>query len=139
MQLAISPDQIGQHPGVTRIRLGARHPVPVAIAVHRHRVHRHHRITSGQQCPYQQPSVGLDPDHDLHRRLGIIPPQVDQLMQPCHPGDPLRHPTLGHHPTPGVHHADVVTVLGPINPHNQLHPSLLTHLGVPTSRRNPAS
>jgi hypothetical protein len=59
------------------------------------------------------PPVGLDPDHHLHRRIGV---PGDQLVQPGHPG---RDPLASQHPTVSGHHAHGMVALCPVDPDQQ--------------------
>lgn len=65
MLVGVGAGHVGQHPGITGVGLGARHPDPVPVAVHRQRVHRQHPIAHPHQGPHEQAPVGLDPDHHL--------------------------------------------------------------------------
>jgi hypothetical protein len=109
----IGTDQIGQHLGVTAVGLAARCGVAVAVAVHRHRVDRVHLVAGSDQRADQQPAVGLDPDHDLVRLLGMT---RDALVEPADTGRTVTDLELLQRGPLGVEDAHLVGVLGPVDP-----------------------
>jgi hypothetical protein len=65
------------------------------------------------QRPNEQPSVGLDPHHDLGRLLDVL---GHHRVEPTNPAHVVAHLAFGEHLPLAVHDADVVMGLGPIYP-----------------------
>lgn len=85
--VAVGPDELGQHLGVTRIGLRPRQGVAVPIARRSPRVDRVHLVAGLDQRLDPQPAVGLDADHHA---AGIVAVDPDQLVQRGHAFDALR-------------------------------------------------
>jgi hypothetical protein len=109
----VGTHQVGEHPGVTRIGFGSRGPVPVPIAVHRHRVDREDLVAGGHERTDEQPAIGLDRDHHL---LGHISVRREHPVQPRRALDAFGHPGRLEHITTLVEDAHVVVTLRPVDP-----------------------
>lgn len=92
VMVAISADQIGQHPRIPTVGLGPGGGMPLPVAAGRQRVDPLDLVASSGQRADQQPSIGLDPNHHLPGLLSMV---SDQLVQPSHALDPIRHPSGG--------------------------------------------
>jgi hypothetical protein len=101
------------------------------IAAGRQRVDPIDLVASSGQRADQQPPVGLDPDDDSGRLLSMV---SDQLMQPGHALDPIRHPSRGQQLTIVGEQAHVMVSLGPVDP-NKDHPNLLLLDAIPSWSR----
>jgi hypothetical protein len=77
--VAVGADQVGQHLGVPAVGLGPGAAMPTAVAAHGVRVDRIDLVAGRQQRAHQQAPVGLDPDRDLGRVLGMGGHQGVQL------------------------------------------------------------
>jgi hypothetical protein len=133
--MPVGPDQVGQHLGVPRIRLGARDGVAVAIAADGQRVDRVQLVAGRHQRAHEQATVGLGPYHHLGRILSM---GGEQLMQRGQPGQPLRHPPGRHDLAALAHDGHIMMFLGPIEPDEQ-QPVLLSWIDPRSSPRKPAT
>lgn len=57
--MPVGAHHFGEHPGITRVRLGARGREPVPVAGHRERVHRVDLVTGGHERSHQQAPVAI--------------------------------------------------------------------------------
>jgi len=111
--VTIGPNQIREHLGIAGIGLGARGGAAISIPIHRHRVDREHPVPGGHQGAHEEPAIDLDAHDHLFGLLGVI---GDHLVEPHHSLHSLGDPTLGELCPPLIHQADVVVMLGPIDP-----------------------
>ena len=114
VQLAgIGAHHIGQHVRVTAVALGAGDPVTFPVPRGLQRVHPVDRVPGRDQRADPRAAVGPGPGHHL-RIIGALAQLLpDQLMQPGHPGHPLRQPPAGQHPAPLVHQLHVMMIPRP--------------------------
>jgi hypothetical protein len=122
MVVAVGADQVGQHLGVTGVRLGPRGAVAFPVAAGGQGVDRHHLVAGRHQGPDQQPPVQLDADHHLGRLAGVV---SDQRVQLGDASDPIRYPPAAQHGAGLVEHADLVVGFGPVHADKQ-QPCLLS-------------
>jgi hypothetical protein len=103
--------------------------VAFAVAGHRHRVDREHRIARGEQRAHPRTAVSLDPnDHLIGREHpgldvhGLVVEMLgNQLMKPGHSDYALRQPGPNQPLPGGVKDLHIVVVLGPVITHEQRH------------------
>jgi hypothetical protein len=121
VMVAVGADQIGQHPRIPTVGLGPGGGMPLPVAASRQRVDPIDLVASSGQRADQQPPIGLDPNHHTDRVLSMV---SDQLVQPSHALDPIRHLSGGQQLAIVAEHAHVVVSLGPVDPDKD-HPDLL--------------
>jgi len=85
--------------------------VPFPIARHRQRVHRVHRVASGDHRAHEQTPIGLS-GHDHLVGFGVGVGQ--QLVQPCNIVDAISQSGPNQSVPVGVFDVDVVVDLGPV-------------------------
>ena len=112
MVVAIGPDQIGQHLGITPVGLRVRHAMALPVTGRCQRVHRIDLIANRDQRPHQQSPVQLDPPSHLAWVLGVL---GNQPMQLRHPGDTVADPAPAKNSPAFVEHAHVVMGFGPVD------------------------
>jgi hypothetical protein len=118
MSVGVGAQQVRQHQRINPIRLGPRHPVAVAVTIHRHRVDREHPIADLPQRVHEQAAIGLQRDPDLAAGRSQT---IQQLDQGAESGKIITDPLLGQHPTRQIDDRDVVVLLGPVDPAVNLH------------------
>jgi hypothetical protein len=77
-------------------------------------------MARGDERTDQQTAIGLDADDRICGLLGVLGDECVQLGDSL---DPLRDPSLGENLTLTIHDADVVVLLGPVDPDEDQHPS----------------
>ena len=112
VMMPVAADDLGQHPRIPRVRLGARGHVPLTVAAGLQRVDPIDLISGGGQRTHQQTAVGLDADDHRRRVLSV---RGDQLVKPADSLDAIGHPAGGQNLPSSVHQAHIVVVLGPVN------------------------
>jgi hypothetical protein len=112
MVVAVGPDQVSQHLGISPIRLGPPGPMTFPVAAGGKRVARHHLVASRDQGTNQQPTIQLDAHHHLSRLGGVI---CDQRVQLGDAGDPIGHPAAAEHGAGLVQYAQLVVGFGPVH------------------------
>jgi hypothetical protein len=117
--VAIGPDQVGEHLGVGRVRLGPRGGVSLAVAGHGQRVQRIEGVAGGQQPAHEQPALGLDADHHLLGRSPLAQVRSHQLMHPPKALQAVGHAGAAQGLASLVHEQDVVIGLSPVHPQEQ--------------------
>lgn len=83
----VGADQVGQHLGVAGVGLASTDVMAVTVPGRGHRVDRVHLVPRGDQGAHPQSPVGLDPDQDLPRILGV---RADQGVETPDPFDASR-------------------------------------------------
>ena len=111
--MGIGAHHIGEHVRVTAVALGAGYPVTFPVPRGLQRVHPVDRVPGRDQRGHPRTAVGLGPDHHL-RILGVLAQLLpDQLMQPGHPGHPLRQPRAGQYLALLIHQLHVMMIPRP--------------------------
>jgi len=116
--MSIGAHHVRQCVRVAGVASGSRHPVPFPVPRRLQRVDPGHQVTGRDQRLDPQAPVSLDPDRHL-RVLGAAELLADHRVQPRHPRRALGQPRPGQHPPRGIHHLDVVIVLGPVIAYEQ--------------------
>ena len=108
--MGIGAHHVSQHVRVTAVALGAGDAVTFPVPRGLQRIHPVDHIPGRDQRGHPRAAVGLSSDHHL-RIIGALAQLLpDQLMQPGHPGYPLRQPRAGQHPAPLIHQLHVMVV-----------------------------
>jgi hypothetical protein len=130
--VTVRSNDVGQHPGVERVRLRPGQRVTIAIAVGAARVDGEDLVASGDEGLDDQPSVGLDPDLHLARLLGV---HGDELMKLGHAGDPVLDASRDQLPAVVAADVDVVMIFRPVESYkDHVLPSLLQDRGSERAR-----
>jgi hypothetical protein len=120
--MAVGPDQVGQHLGVPRIRLGTRDGMAVAVAADGQRIDRIDLGAGRHQRAHEQATIGLGPHHHLGRILSM---GGEQLLQRRQPGQPSATRRAARTRPLSVMTATSWCSSAPSSPTNSTHPPLL--------------
>ena len=112
MIVPVGAHEIGQHLGITRVRLCPRDGVAVPIPRGGHRVDRVNLVARTEQRRHDQAAIDLDADRHFHRLVGVRP---NQGMELGHALDAVGNATFAEHLSALVHHADIMMVFSPVH------------------------
>ena len=85
--VSVQTCQLGEHPSIAGVGLGARGRQPFPVARRRQRVHRDDLVAGGNQRPDEQAAVCLGRHHHL---TGLLDVSGDELVEPADALDALR-------------------------------------------------